>query len=102
MNAIRLSARARNWRLGSPAAVTAPLGSDPPPPGARPLPRHPLEDGRVDVEVAVDLADVVVVLEGVDEAHQAPGDLLVERHAGLRILHDLGVLELDPGLLERA
>src|SRR3954471_14220161 len=65
------------------------------------LSRHPLEHGGVDIEVAVDLADVVVVLEGVDQAHEAPGDLLVERHAGLRVLDDLGVLELDARGLER-
>src|SRR4051812_6365414 len=81
MAALRLAGREPSWRGGGPAVARAPLGGDPPPPGARRLSRHPFEDGRVDVEVAVDLADVVVVLEGVDEPQQAPGDLLLERHA---------------------
>src|SRR5437773_12534265 len=62
------------------------------------LPRDALEDLGVDVEVRVHRVDVVIVLERLDQPHQPGRAVLVERDARLRLLGDLGGLDLDPGL----
>ena len=56
---------------------------------------------RGDVEVRVHRVDVVVVLQRVDQPHQLRRAVLVERDERLGPLGDLGVLDLDAGLVER-
>ena len=61
------------------------------------LPRHAFQNLGVDVEVRVHGVDVVLILERVDQPQQLAGAVLVERNARLRLLGDLGRLELHPG-----
>src|SRR3954453_590902 len=60
-----------------------------------------LEDVGVDVEVRVDGVDIVLILQGIDELQELRRAVLVERHAGLRLLRALGGLDADAGLVER-
>src|SRR5687768_16247389 len=65
------------------------------------LARDALEHVGRHVEVRVHGVHVVEVLERVDELHQLRRALLVERDERLGPLGDLGVLDRDPGLVER-
>src|SRR5579863_6252833 len=60
-----------------------------------------LEDLVGDLEVRVHRADVVVLLEGLDQAEELRGARLVEFDARRRALHDVGALDLDAPLLDR-
>src|SRR6478672_3887372 len=53
-----------------------------------------------DVEVGVDLADVVVVFEGVEQAEQGAGVALADLDHALRLHRHLGGPDLHPGGLE--
>src|SRR6478735_4319413 len=65
------------------------------------LPGYALQNLGVDIEVGVDGVDVVLILERLDQPQELAGAVFVEGDAGLRLLGDLGRLDLDPGRLER-